>query len=582
MIERDDFDGKDEANKAFVALQNRLLKAELEAAQVEAKAARTQAAQVEIKAAKAQANADRAEAEEAKVKAINADLTARNQLLELQIEQLRRDKFRTGSESARRLIDQLELEFEELEATATEDEIKARRAAEKTTQVQPFERKRTRRDFPDHLPVERVVIPAPENCPCCGSDRLHKLGEQVTQTLERVPAVHKIIATVRERFSCRDCETITQPPAPFHVTPRGMFGPHFLAALVFQKYGLHQPLNSQRDQLARAGIPLSLSTLADQIGACAVALSPIHSLIEAHVLAAGRLHGDDTTVQRLARYKTETARMWTYICDDQPFAGGTASAALFYYSRDRKGEHPQDHLQGYRGILQADNFPGYNKIYQDVGDGPPVIHAACWAHARRKFYELVDIAGQLKKRKNPRLVISPLAAEAVERIDRIFDIERDINGKPAAERLAVRQALSAPLVADLGEWMRDKRSLLSNSDAAGKAMNYMLNDWGGFARFLTDGRICLTNNAAERALRSIAQGRKAWLFVGSDRGGERAAVMYGLITTCRLNDVDPLAWLSDVLARIADLPQNRLHELLPWNWARLREAAGADSAVTAA
>lgn len=530
--------------------------------------------EAEAKAARAEA-----EAEEAKVKAINSDLTARNLLLELQIEQPRRNKFRTGSESARRLIDQFELEFEEAEAAATEDEIQAHKAAEKTTRVQSFERKRTRRNFPDHLPVERVVIPAPKNCPCCGSDRPSKLGEQVTKTLERIPAAHKIIATVCERFSCRDCEKITQPPAPFHVTPRGMFGANLLGGLVFQKYGLHQPLNSQRDQLAREGIPLSLSTQADQIGACAMALSPIHSLIQAHVLAANRLHGDDTTVQRLARYKTDTARMWTYIRDDRPFAG---EAALYYYSRDRKGEHPQQHLRSYRGILQGDNFAGYNQLYQHDGDGEPVIHAACWAHSRRRFYELVDIARQLKKKKNAKLVISPLAAEAVKRIDRIFDIEREINGKSAAERLAVRQELSAPLVADLGEWMREKRRLLSSSDAVAKAMSYMLNDWAGFTSFLADGQICLTNNAAERALRGIARGRKALLFVGSDRGGERSAVMYGLITTCMLSDVDPLAWLSDVLAKIADLPQNRLHELLPWNWPRLREVAGADPVVKVA
>jgi len=318
-------------------------------------------------------------------------------------------------------------------------------------------------------------------------------------------------------------------------------------------------------------VRLSLSTLADQIGAIAAAVKPVFLLLEAHTLGAGRLHGDDTTVPRLAKYKTDIARMWTYVCDDAPFAGGRAPAALFYYSRDRKGEHSRGHLTGYRGILQADNYAGYNALYDPGRAEGTITHAACWAHARRYFFELADIATQLKRKPGKRVVISPLAIEAVQRIDRIFAIERDINGSPAAERLAVRQILSAPLVAELGDWMREQRGLLSSKDAVGKKMDYMLNAWPAFTAFLEDGRICLTNNAAERALRAIARGRKAWLFVGSDRGGERAAMMYTLIATCKLNDVDPLVWLTDVLTRIADISQNRLHELLPWTWKHLRE-----------
>jgi transposase len=522
--------------------------------------------------AKAELRAAEAEAEAARVKAINADLTARNAHLELQNEKMRRAMHGPSSERSRRLLDQMELEFEELEATATEDEIAAQQAAAKTTTVKAFTRTRTtRREFPAHLPVERVVIPAAEACPCCGSDKLSKLGEDVTRSLEKIPAQHKIVETVRERFSCRACQAITQPPAPFHVTPRGMFGPHFLASLAFQKYGLHQPLNSQRDRLESEGIALSLSTLADQIGAIAAAVKPVFLLIEAHARSAGRLHGDDTTVPRLAKYKTDIARIWTYLCDDRPFGGERPPAAVFYYSRDRKGEHSRAHLAGYHGILQADNYAGFNALFDPGRSDKPLIHAACWAHARRKLFELADIATQLKRKPGKRVVISPLAVEAVQRIDRIFHIEHGINGKPAAERLAARQTLSAPLVEELGHWMREQRSLLSSNDAVGKAMNYMLNDWQGFTAFLSDGRICLTNNAAERALRAVARGRRAWLFVGSDRGGERAAMMYTLIATCALNDVDPLVWLTDVLARIANLPQTRLHELLPWNWKRLRE-----------
>ena len=237
----------------------------------------------------------------------------------------------------------------------------------------------------------------------------------------------------------------------------------------------------------------------------------------------------------------------------------------------RGSEHSREHLADYQGILQADNYSGYNALYDPGRPEGTITHAACWAHARRYLFELADIATQMKRKPGKRVVISPLAFEAVQRIDRIFAIERDINGSPAAERLAVRQTLSAPLVEELGNWMREQRILLSSNDAVGKKMDYMLNAWPAFTAFLDDGRICLTNNAAERALRAIARGRKAWLFVGSDRGGERAAMMYTLIATCKLNDVDPLVWLTDVLTRIADMSQTHLHELLPWTWKCLRE-----------
>ena len=514
----------------------------------------------------------RSRAEVARVRAINSDLVARNAHLELQNEKMRRTLHGQSSERSRHLIQQMELEFEELEATATEDEIAAQLAAAKTTTVEAFTRKRrTRREFAPGTPVERIVIPAAESCPCCGSDNLSKLGEDVHRAFESVPARYKIIETVRERFSCRSCQTITQPPAPFHVTSRAMFGPHFLASLAFNKFGLNQPLNSQRDRLESQGFTFSLSTLADQIGWITAAVKPVFRLLEEQAFGSGRLHADDTTVPLLAKYKTDIARIWTYVCDDTPFGGDRESVALFYYSRNRKGEHSREHLAGFHGILQADNYSGYNALYGPARPQGMIIHAACWAHARRYLFELADIATQLKRKPGKRVVISPLALEAVQRIDRIFHIERDINGRPAAERLAVRQILSAPLVEELGNWMREQRSLLSSKDEVGKKMDYMLNAWPAFTAFLHDGRICLSNNAAERALRAVARGRKSWLFVGSDRGGERAAMMFTLIATCRLNDVDPLAWLTDVLTRIADLPQTRLHELLPWHWKRLRE-----------
>jgi transposase len=505
-------------------------------------------------------------AEVARIKAINADLEARNALLELQNEKMRRVLYGQRSERTRHLLDQMELVFEECEASASEDEALGILAATKTN-VAPFERKRpARKPLPEHLPRERVVVAAPSTCPCCGSDRLSKLGEDITETLEVVPRQWKVIQTVREKFSCRNCETITQPPAPFHVTPRGLFGPSFLAMVLFEKFGAHQPLNRQRDRYAREDVDLSLSTLADQVGACAAALMPLYLLIEAHVLAAERLHGDDTTVPVLAKTKTDTGRIWTYVRDDRPFGGPAPPAAIFHYSRDRRGEHPVGHLRNWAGILQADAYAGYNALFHADRNPSPLTRALCWSHSRRYFFELADVATQLKKRRKQAPVISPLAVEAVRRIDAIFDVERAINGRSVQDRLALRQQHSAPLVADLETWMRENRSKLSRNSAVAEAMDYMLKAWPAFTAFLDDGRICLTNNAAERALRGIALGRKSWLFAGSDRGGQRTAFMLSLITTAKLNDIDPQAWLADVLARIADIPQNRLCDLLPWNW----------------
>src|ERR687893_1959311 len=258
----------------------------------------------------------------------------------------------------------MELQLEDLEAAATEDELAAEKAAAQTQTVKSIQRRHpVRKPFPAHLPRERVVIPAPESCPCCGPSKLSTLGEDITETLEVIPRQWKVVQTVRERFSCRACETITQPPAPFHVTPRGFVGPNLLATILFEKFGQHQPLNRQSERYAREGIDLSVSTLADQVGACTLALQPLHALIEAHVLAAERLHGDDTTVPVLAKGQTVTGQIWTYVRDDRPFGGRDPPAALFYASRDRRGEHPERHLHGFSGILQADAYSGYNGLY---------------------------------------------------------------------------------------------------------------------------------------------------------------------------------------------------------------------------
>lgn len=488
--------------------------------------------------------------------------------LKLEIARLKREQYGRSAERTARLIDQLELQLEELETAASEDAVRAEQAAEKTTQVASFERRKpVRKPFPEHLPRERVVVEAPTNCNCCGSSHIVKMGEDITETLEVVPRQWKVIQTVREKFTCRDCEKISQPPAPFHPTPRGWAGPNLLAMIAFEKFGQHQPLNRQAERYAREGVDLSLSTLADQLGAVTETLKPLHTLIEAHVLAAERLHGDDTTVPLLARGGTKTARLWTYVRDDRPFAGTAPPAVIFHFSRDRGGEHPAEHLKGWRGILQADAYAGYNQLYDPKRGPGPIASALCWSHSRRKFFELADIESNIRQGKSAK-EISPIAFEAVKRIDALFDIEREINGQDPAARLAARRRLSAPLVADLESWLRSERALLSKHAKVAKAIDYLLSSdhWPGFTRFLEDGRICLTNNCAERSLRGVALGRKSWLFAGSERGGDRAAFMYSLIGSAKLNGVDPQAWLADVIAHISDFPVSRLHKLLPWEW----------------
>jgi transposase len=514
----------------------------------------------------AEALAASAQAEAANTQADLASTEALISRLKLEIEKLRRQLYGHRSERKARLLDQMELHLEELEAAATEDELAAEKAAARTLTVGLFQRRRlSRKPFPEHLPRERVVIPAPESCPCCGSTKLSKLGEDTTETLEVIPRQWKVIQTVREKFSCRECESITQPPAPFHVTPRGFAGPNLLAMILFEKFGQHQPLNRQSERYRREGIDLSVSTLADQVGACTTALQPLYGLIEHHVFAAERLHGDETTVPILAKGKTVTGHIWAYVRDDRPFRGRAPPAALYYASRDRRQEHPAKHLCGFTGILQADAYSGYNELYDASRAQGPITSALCWAHARRQFFELADIAANARRGKNAA-AISPIALEAVRRIDALFDIERGINGQSAEERLQIRKERSASLLASLEAWLREQRSRLSNASSVAKPMDYMLRRWDRFTRFIDDGRICLTNNAAERALRGFALGRKSWLFAGSERGADRAAVITTLIMTAKLNDVDPQAWLADVLAHIADQPANRLDDLLPWNW----------------
>ena len=497
-------------------------------------------------------------AERAARTAMQAEAQARGleiEKLKFAIARLRHERFGTSSERAARLIDQLELQLADLEETAAASEVAAEAAiSEAKVEVSSFTRRKpARRPLPEHLPRERVVYPAPSACPCCGG-ALRKLGEDVTESLEYVPGSWKVIQHVREKFSCRSCEAITQPPAPSHPIARGRAGPGLLAHVLFSKYGLHLPLNRQSAAYAREGIDLDVSTLADWVGAAAATLMPLVEAIRAHVLAAQRIHADDTTVPVLAKGKTHTGRLWSYVRDDRPFAGPDPPAAIFFYSRDRGGEHPERHLTTYAGLMQADAYAGFNRLY-DAGRKPgPIIEAACWSHARRKLYELA----QLKQ--------APIAIEAVKRIDALFAIEREINGAAPERRLAVRNERSRPLIIALQAYLREQRAKLSGKSETARAIDYSLKRWPALTRFLDDGRLCLSNNAAERALRGIAVGRHNWTFAGSDEGARRAAVVYTLIETAKLNGIDPRAWLADVLAKLHDHLARRIDELLPWNW----------------
>jgi len=508
--------------------------------------------------------AERAARCEAEARASGAEAMVAH--LKLLIAKLKRERFGPSSEHRRRLLDQLELQLEELEASASEDAcaVAAAMKAGRDERAVPgvARRKPVRAPLPAHLPRERVVIPAPSVCPCC-QGKLVKLGEDVTETLEVIPRQWKVIQTVREKFTCRSCEKIAQPPAPFHPIARGRAGAGLLAMVLYGKYGNHLPLNRQSEGFAREGIDLDVSTLADWVGACAAALSPLVELIRRHVLGAARIHGDDTTVPVLAKGRTVTGRLWTWVRDDRPFGGPDPPAAVYFFSRNRDGEHPRRHLVDYAGILQADAYAGFNELYDPCRKPGPITEAACWSHARRKFFVLADVAK------------APLALEAVRRIDALFDVERALNGVPEDQRLALRKEHAAPLVAELEAWLRRERARLSRHNEVAKAMDYLLKRWIAFIRFLDDAKICLTNNAAERALRGIALGRRNWLFAGSDRGAERAAAIYTLIATAKLNDIDPQAWLEDALRRIADHPASRLAELLPWNWQPAVTAAAA-------
>src|ERR1700680_1696847 len=406
-------------------------------------------------------------AERAARTAAEADARNRSLLIEKMkytIAKLRHEQFGQSSERGA-ILEQLELQLADLEEDASEAEAAAQiAAAAAKVEVKSFARRKpARRPLPEHLPRERIVYPAPAACPCCGDGVLRKIGDDGTETLELIPRQWKVIQHVREKFSCRSCEKITQPPAPSHPIARGRAGPLLLAHILFCKYRMHLPLNRQSAAYAREGIELDVSTLADWVGAAAATLMPLVEAIKAHVFAAERIHADDTTVPVLAKGKTRTGRLWTYVRDDRPFAGPDPPAAVFFYSRDRRGEHPEPHLATYAGLMQADAYAGFNRLYEASRKPGPIVEAMCWAHARRKFFDLA------------RLNKAPIAIEAVERIDALFAIERDINGKPPPKRARVRNVHSRPLVTELETWLRKQRAKLSAKNEVAKAIAYSLN-----------------------------------------------------------------------------------------------------------
>lgn len=465
--------------------------------------------------------------------------------LKLLIAKLRRMQFGRKSEKLDHQIEQLELRLEELEADEGAAPIRIARLP------RALPEQAQRKPLPAHLPrdIQMHLPKSTTHCADCGAP-MKQLGEDVAEQLEYIPASFRVIRHVRPKFACSCCDSIVQAPAPSRPIDRGMAGPGLLAHVLVSKFADHVPLYRQSVIYAREGVELDRSLLAKWVGHSATLLQPLVEALRRHVMAASKLHADDTPVPVLApgNGKTKTGRLWVYVRDDRASCDMTPPAVWFAYTPDRKGIHPQRHLESFSGTLQADAYGGYQAIYESQR----VSEAACWAHARRQFYELHAA------RPNA------LNTEALQRIGALYGIEEKIRGKPPDERRAYRQEHARPLLEHLRSWLAATLETLSQKSDTSRAILYALNRWQALTRYCDDGRLEIDNLPVERALRGVAIGRRNYLFAGADSGGERAAAAYSLVGTAKLNNVDPEAYLRFVLARIADHAINRVDELMPW------------------
>jgi transposase len=484
--------------------------------------------------------------------------------LKAQLALLRRARFGRSSEKLDREIEQLELMIGEFEEGLAESTARAEQAEPKTESPAPAKKAHKptgRKPLPPHLPREQITHLPQGACGCCGGTVLRKIADEVTEVLEYVPSSFKVVEHVRPKMSCRACETIMQAPLPSLPIERGRPGPGLLAHVAVSKYADGLPLYRQSEIYARQDVDIDRSTMADWIGRTAALLSPLTEAIGRHVCAGPVLHADDTTVPVLepGRGQTRTGRLWVVVRDERPFAGTAPPAAYYRYSPDRRGEHAVALLGSCRGLLHADGYAGFNALFVDDPKTakPRLAEVACWAHARRKIFEVFEATA------------SPFAKEALERIAELFAIEAGINGCAADQRLSVRQQQAVPLLAELNAFLQRGLGQISGKSKLAQAIRYATSRWTALTRYTTDGRLEMTNNAAERAIRPLALTRKNYLFAGSDSGGVRAAAMYTIIESAKMTGLDPEAYLRDVLARIADHPINRIGALLPWNWTPL-------------